>query len=190
MLETPDTRGLKNAAMAKFGDDSNLYAEFEMVPLLDEFKSAELGRPFYNDVEIVTIFSPGNNKSTFKDKVNAVYKQRFPMAWEAYKSQNHQVHEGLSITEWPVVTKGQAMNLKAINIHTVEQLANIPDQNLDSLSLGGRELREKAKSYLAKSVDASDITRIYKEMATLKADNEALKEMLSQPSETTKSKKG
>ncbi len=179
MLETPNIpAGAKNGTMANYGSDKNLWVEFSLEPVHNEFQSDEQGHPVYDDVEFVTILTPGNNKSTFKTRVTAEYIDRFPSQYQAFKSQNEQVNEGLPLTEWPVLTKAQALNMKGMKIFTVEQLANLPDNAIDALPLGGRGLRDKAISYLARAIDASEITKIHSELAKLRADNAALKEQI------------
>lgn len=184
MLESPTiAANARNGTMASYGNDNNTFAEFDRVPMLNDFKTAELGYPYYDDVEVVRVMTPGNNKSTFIDRISNEWIRRFPKEYDAYQSKNEVVHDGLALTEWPVINKAQALNLKSMKIFTVEQLAAVSDINLESLGLGARDLREKAKAYLSRAVDASEITKLFSEMAKLKADNEALREMLSQPAQ-------
>lgn len=195
MLESPSiAANAKNGTMASYGNDTMVYAEFELEAVLDQFKSDETGIPHYHDVEMITILTPGNNKNTFRDKVNPLYIQRFPKQYAAFKSQNEMAHDGLPLTEWPVVTKAQALNLKSAKIFTVEQLSEILDQNLDVLGLGGRDLRDKAKAYLDRSVGAKEITQLFARVNKLEAESAAKDELIAQlkgeKNETLKLKKG
>lgn len=186
MLETPQIApNAKNGTMATYGDDKNSHAIFSQEAVLNDFRSNEEGHPSYDNVIMLEIMTPGA-KTTFKtvvkdEEAGHPYSDRFPNQWKQFKAQQEQVSEGMPLTEWPVINKAQALNLKANGIHTVEQLASVIDQNLGILGLGGRELRDKAKTYINRAIDASEITKIHAELAVLRADNAAMKEMLSTP---------
>jgi len=92
---------------------------------------------------------------------------------------------GTPITEWPVVSKSQALNLKAMSIHTVEALAEVSDNALNWL--GARELREKARSYLAAAAGGAALSQAQAENAALRADIEALKAQFADLAESNKS---
>lgn len=178
----------KNGTMAQYGDDSQVHVEFTLEAVLDQFKMDETGVPVYHDVEMITIWTPGK-RDTHKDKVNEFYKKRFKEQYEAFKAGREPSHDGLPLTEWPVITKSQALNLRNSKIFTVEQLADIIDPNLDSIGLGGRELRDKAKAYLDRAVGAKEITKVFAELEKLKADNLALHEMLEIKNDSKKTLK-
>lgn len=173
------------------GDDSNNYVEFEQVAVKNEAKSAAVGHPVFDDVDFIKIMFPGDKTKVVFKKVNEEYKQRYPKQWAAYKAQELQVQEGFPINEWPVLTKAEAANLKANGIHTVEQLANIPDTAL-GVMLGARTYREKARATLSKAADGKAVLAMQAENETLKADIEALKQQvkeLANPKTTEKDKK-
>ena len=190
MLESPTLQKTgPNSYAASYGSDKNLYVEFSQEARLNEFRTQEEGKPVYDDIDMITIMTAGS-KTTFKNKVKMEDDangpsdpHRFPAQWAAYKDQKEQIPNGLPLSEWPGVTKAHALNLRGSKIFTVEQLAGIPDQDLNSLGLGGRDLREKAKSYLARSVDVGEISRLIARIDALEIDNKALKEKLAEKSE-------
>lgn len=192
MLESPRAMpgNVRNGTMASYGDDSQVHVEFTLEAVLDQFKMDESGIPTYHDVEMITIWTPGK-RDTHKDKVNEFYKKRFKVQYDDFKAGREPSHDGLPLTEWPVLTKAAALNLRNSKIFTVEQLADVVDTNLDSLGLGGRELRDKAKAYLERGVGSKEITKVFAELEKLKADNAALHEMLelkTDPKKTLKLK--
>ena len=64
--------------------------------------------------------------------------------------------------------------MKALRIHTLEQLAAVPDSALNMM--GGRELRDKAQKFLSASTgDHAVVTKLEAENATLRTDIEFLK---------------
>ena len=182
MFDTPSNinASTKNGTMAQYGNDALIYAEFSHEAVLDQFATDETGMPVYRDVEMVTIITPGNNKSTFVHKATPEYQHRFKTQWEHFKAGTEAQHDGLPLTEWPLVTKAQALNLRNSKIFTVEQLAAIIDQNIDILGLGGRDLRDKAKAYLDRAVGAAEISKLFARVNKLEADNLAKEEQIKQ----------
>lgn len=176
-------RGSQVVGMAVHGNDSGLYVEFESVAVQHPFKSQEAGRPIFEDVDFITIFFPGDNT---KKVVRPVKKdddesgpsdcKRFPVQWAAYQQKTAQVHEGMPVTEWPPLTKAQAQEFKAMNIHTVEQLADLPDSALTWL--GARQTRDQAKVWVERSKGSAVDSKLLAENASLKARISALEEQM------------
>ena len=162
------------------GDDSKLFVEFKMEPVYQGKASEDEGRPIYKDVPYIEINFPGDRtKKVYRpvkmedDHQGPSDPRRFPRQWEAFKEQRAQVQEGTPIEQWPPLTRSQAMELKAIHIHTVEQLAGISDANLTWL--GARELRDKAKAWLDQAASGKEVLRLQTENKQLLADMEAMK---------------
>lgn len=175
------------------GDDNGLIVEFSLEPVLDKQKTKEEGREIYRDVEFITIRIVGDTKTEVKRKVDydgSANKpsdlQRFPRQWQAFKNKNLVVNEGTPINEWGAVGKALSMELKAMNIHTVEQLAAVSDGNLKWM--GARELREKAKAWLAATKDNAAILKAEDENAALRREIEALKNQMAGFAKATKGK--
>ncbi len=76
------------------------------------------------------------------------------------------------------MTKSEAMEFKALNIHTVEQLAGLPDTALNWL--GGRQRRDQAQKWLSASKDGAIVSQMSSELAKRDADNIALKNQLAE----------
>lgn len=182
-----------------YGDDKGLYVEFDTIPELQEFASEQAGRPIHKDIEIVKIYKPGVNQPTVrKVQLQTVGRvpsdaDRWPAAYQAFKNKTVVVHEGTALEAWAPLTKSDVMNFKSVNIHTVEQLAEVPDTALNGLGLGGRTIRDKAIAYLASSGGKNAaVMKLTKDNETLRADIEILKNQIAQfgQEETDKQKKG
>ncbi len=150
----------------------------------------EKGQPVYKDVDYIAIMTAGN-KTTVKRRVKTVSDaagpsdmERFPQQWAAYKANKEQIPNGIPLSEWPAITKAHVLNLRHFKIFTVEQVAEIPDQGLDIIGLGGRALRDSAKAYLSRSVDVSEITRLVARIQALETDNAMLKEQSASRGDT------
>ncbi len=112
------------------------------------FKSLQAGHPVFDDVEKVEIIIPGQNQSIAHAIVNEGHRQRWPQQYAAFKAGLTPAHDGSPLEEWPPLSPAQVANLKALNIHTVEQLAGVSDGDLSRLGMGSRELRDKAGAWL------------------------------------------
>lgn len=173
------------------GDDSRLYVEFENRPVHQEFQSEEEGRPIYKDVPYINIMFPGDKTKQICRPVKLVDDMsgpsdptRFPRQWALFQEQKEQVQTGTPVSEWGPVTRSQAMELKGMHIHTVEQLAGLADGALNWM--GSRELREKAKTWLENAKGGAEALRLQHENEILRADMDALKVQMRELVEATK----
>jgi len=167
-----------NSYDVSYGDDSSVYAEFEQVAVKNEFKSAQEGRPVFDDRVFLRILFPGDKTKVVFRPVKEEDKLRFSKQWAAFEKQEEQVATGTPITEWAPLTKGEAMSLKAMNVMTVEMLAALPDTALTWL--GGRVYRDKAITWLANAKNGAEALKLKAENDTLKADVEALKAQIQE----------
>lgn len=169
-----------NNVYVSHGTDAGLFVTFSIEAMHNEKKSAAEGRPIYEDKEFITIQTPGDTKSIIKRPVrhqpHGSYPSdpdRFPRQWQAFKNQQSQVAVGTPVTEWAMITKSDAMALKALNIHTVEALAEIGENSLTWM--GARKLREMAQGWLAQAKDGSTVTKLLSEVEALKRELEGYK---------------
>lgn len=154
------------------GSDANVVAEFFMDAVLQEYESSQAGHPVYRDVAFVRLSFPGDRTKTFVGLATEEHQQRFPRQWEAFVRQGIQAHEGVPLSEWPVLAKSEVLGLKAANIHTVEQLAALPDSALSGM--GWRLLRNKAVAWLENAKDGSAVTKLLQQIEELKAHIQTL----------------
>ena len=168
------------------GDDKGLFVEFEKLPVHQEFDSEQAGRPIFKEVDYVTIHFPGDATKRVcrpvklkSDASTPSDPERFPRQWERYQRLELQVQDGTPLEQWPMLNRADARSYKAINIHTVEALAAVSDQNLDSLGHGGRLIRDKAVAWLAAAKSGGDISRLVSENATLRTELDQMKGQIS-----------
>lgn len=159
------------------GDDAKLYVEFTLEAVHQPALSEQEGRPIYKDVPHIRIHFPGDRtKQIFRpvryedDYLGPADPRRFPHQWAQFSAQQEQVQTGTPVEQWGPLTKSEAMMLKGIHIHTVEQLAGVSDSNLSWL--GARQLRDKAVAWLAQADGGKEVIR-------LEAENELLKQDLA-----------
>ena len=131
------------------GDRDITRPRFYMRPVLQELKSAQAGRPIYEDREYVEITVPGNRGSVHDTPVKEEHRRRWPALYRAFKDGQEAPSEGTPLAEWPAVTRSQVEELAHFHVRTVEQLAGLPDDALGRVvAMGGYALREKAQRFL------------------------------------------
>lgn len=131
------------------GSDKECYVEIYKNPVYQEVESREKGRPIYLDVDFISIQFPGDKTKKVVRPINDDDKMRFGAHWKQFVETGVVSQVGTPLEEWPQVTRSQALELKGLGIHTVEQLANIGDNLLGFL--GAREYREQARAYIEKA---------------------------------------
>jgi hypothetical protein len=174
-LATPQIHaGPGNSYFVTHGQDADLYVEFSNEPVHMSAESARQGRPVFKDVPHITILFPGDKTKKVVRPVrmtpdeSAPYApdpERFPRQWAQFKNNDEQTQSGMPIDQWPPLTKSQVLELKAMKIFTVEQLAAVTDNGLDTLGLGARELRGLAKSWLDSAQGNKELSRLNSELA-------------------------
>jgi hypothetical protein len=184
-LASPQIIQKGNNFHVQHGTDAGLFVQFYMEALKDEEATVKEGRPIFVDREFIKIIPVGDKNTVVCRPVrltwegnNAPDNERWPQQYAAFKNQQIQVNEGTPLEHWSPLTKSQVMSLKAVNVHTVEQLAAVSDGNLHNLGMGARELREKAIFFINSSKDASFSMAAQKEIEELKKQVEALKNQL------------
>lgn len=182
---TPEVIQQGNNYHVKHGDDSSLYVKFDTETIIDEEKSIEAGRTVYVDREYVKIIPVGDKHTVIcrpirLEETNGVPPDnlRWPVQYNAFKNQQVQPQEGTPLEHWAPLTKSQVMNFKAVNVHTVEHLANVSDQNLNNLGMGARKFRDMAIKFIEDAKKGASSLKAQKEIDDLKTQVEALKNQL------------
>lgn len=162
------------------GDDSALHVTFKREAKQNAAKSKLAGRPIFDEFDYIEIIVPGG-KTKVIEKVQEHHKMRFPRHWDLYQQQlkgkTGEALIGTPLDQWPAISLSQVYELRALNIHTVDQLAHLTDQGIQAIGLGGRELKAKAAAYLAQASNNSEVE-------TLAAENLHLAEEVERLSKT------
>lgn len=169
--------GFGGESPAKYAGDNRLHVTFKRIPILNPRKSTDAGRAIYDEVDYITIYTPGSQLSVIEAPVSERdYAVRFRDRYEAWKKNQAEAITGTPLESWPHLFNkiGLVAELKYMNVHTVEQLANLADVYLQKL-MGGNELRAKAAEWLNQNFGAdAQMKKMEDEMAALKAQLAAL----------------
>ncbi len=171
--------------------DAVLVATFRNMANPNPSRSAAEGRPIFDDVEVCEVRVPGSRNWTSYpahshshwridqftgEQVSITYAERFAHQYRQFQAQTQQTKSGTPLDFAPFLTEGQRASLKAQNIYTVEQLANVDGQELKNLGPYGREQKNRADEYLAAARENAPTTQLQAELEALRAKNMALAE--------------
>lgn len=166
MNATPTGRRMKG--------DEGLHIRFFVQAVESELKSKLEGRPIYDDTEFIEIRIPGDDKTIINNLATDEYRQRFPDEYAAFKSGIKETTSGTPLEHWAAVSKSQVAQLKHVGISSVEQLANVSDDNAQKF-MGGYVLRDNARTFLKTVEDTALVQKQEAAIAELKAEIEELK---------------
>lgn len=154
---------------------------FGLAPILDDRKTAAEGREIYRDVEFIKIAIPGDRASLLFQPATDQHKKRFPNAWKEFQARasGTQVKEGLPVTHWAPISKATALNLMAINVNTVEELAVVHDNLVDRIPGEGRRLRDLAKAFVEQAKDNAAIVKATNEKREMHDQIKALQAQIA-----------
>jgi len=171
-----------------------LHVEFFVDAVEDRGASKKAGRSIFKEVEFVRIRFPGDNKRAPQFRaheragMNAetgmeeTWAERYPKHYAAFKEDAEYIGDGAPIGSLPGLSVAKVKEFKAVNIHTVQALAGLPDAQIRKLGMGTRDMVEKAKAWLGGS-EADTVAAQSAEIADLKAQVAAL-QAASEPQET------
>ena len=175
--------------MPAYSLDKKLYVNFYVRADLNSFKSAQEGRPIFDEVDYIRIIIPGDKNSILDTQVSEEHKHRFEKQYERFKKNQEQAVSGTPLEVWPQMTVGQVAELKAMNVHTVEQLADMPDQLAQKI-MGNHSLRAKAKLFLDAAAGEAGNTKMIAELEQRDNQIKLLQEQMQQLMKATAAKVG
>lgn len=148
---------INEAGFGAVGDDSKVWAEFRMHPVVDAVASKEAGRMIKKDVPYIKIIQPGESRlSVYDQPATDEDVARFPRQWQAFKAGQDQGVQGSPLSLLFPDNPAVVDNLKTIGIRTIEQLGECNDTAIQNIGMGGRQWVEKAKAYLAAADKGKD----------------------------------
>jgi hypothetical protein len=172
------------------GEIRHLHIEFFIEPAQNIKKSEAEGRPIFDDSEFVRIKFVGDPKKELvapahdkfmRDRETGAwisYAEAYSRHYEVFKTGQAALGEGTPIEELPFITAAKRAELKALNIHTAEGLAQLDGTNLQRLGMYGRDLKNKAQVYIDDAKAKAPVAHLAAENAALRERMEALEEML------------
>lgn len=171
------------------------YLEFSRRAIEDRAASMAAGHYVARDVDFVSIQRPGSRDvheeevATYFEKYrNKVRGKQAPASWLQMFESNYSLwKQGLEIPlvgsplrGWPLLSPSQLENLLRAKVRTVEELAALPESELQHLGFGIVTLRLKAQEWLLagseKGVQVEKLAHLARENSELKAALQKLAE--------------
>lgn len=154
--------------------DAALVVKFYSRAVHQPFRSTQEGRPIYEDVDYIQIFTPGNQLNIIDTPVRVEHKARFPQQWAHYQAgKGTGMEVGTPVNQWPFLSAAQAEEFRALKFFTVEQLSNASDLQLQNLGMvGGMNpmmIRDRAKAFLGLAAGNAPTEKLAQENSELKA---------------------
>jgi hypothetical protein len=157
--------------------DSRLQVRFYRKPVHQEQESMDAGRPIYKEFDFVHICVAGDTLTEIDTFALQQHKTRFPIQWANYMNRlgaNDEEVVGTPVAEWPLVTKSQAEELRAMKFHTVESIASASDLQLQRMGMAAGmspyAFRDKAKAFLNLATNSAETDKRESEINALKEE--------------------
>jgi len=176
---------------ARPNDGKNL-ARFEWAAEKNENASAQQGRPVHERILRAVVVSPGMKNSETSilierqrlDGTTKIYEthiENTPGLRDAYDQfRKNQAPElsGTPLETWPALDVARIADLKALHIHTLEQLAALSDAGLAKLGMGARELQKLARARLEEAKGGAPLEEAYRRIGELESELAALRNQM------------
>lgn len=154
--------------------DSSMLCIFYKRAVHNAVKSAQAGRPMYEDMDYVRIQQPGETTQVVDRPAQQADKQRWPHQWQAYAAGKDQVAEGTPLgLLFPRHPSAVAM-LQAIGIMTVEHLANASATAIAAIGMHGQDYVNYAQKYIHGASSGAAFHQMQMELENTKRQNERL----------------
>lgn len=158
------------------GDDQMLCIFYKRA-VHNAIKSAQEGRPIYEDLDYVRIQAPGETTQVVDRPTQQTDKQRWPAQWQAYAAGKDQVAEGTPLgLLFPRHPSAVAM-LQAIGIMTVEHLANASATAIGAIGMHGQDYVNYAQKYINGATSGAAFHQMQFELEQAKRENARLSKL-------------
>lgn len=168
-------------------EDRPNYVQFETRAVENKSETLKQGHYVGRDVDFVMVTTPGG-RDVYESKAEPWFEKKeqqarngrldpdhlsyYKRAYKKWREGKEIPLEGTPIRGWGAVSPSQEKTILMAGIRTIEDLAKSNDEALRRLGMGGRDLVNKAKSWLN---SVSDHGKVAMENAALKKENENLK---------------
>lgn len=173
------------------GDTRHLFIEFFLDAVENQNKSRKEGRPVYDEREFVRIkfvgdpkrihVAPAHEKFWRDPSTNTwvSYAERYHKHYDAFKTGEAVKGSGTPLEELHFINVAKRAELKALNIHTAEALAQMDGAALARVGMYGRSLKTQAQAYLDSAAKTAPFSKLAEENAALVARIQALEAQMA-----------
>jgi hypothetical protein len=159
------------------GADARLQVRFYKRAVKQDQESLDAGRDIYKEFDFVHICVAGDTLTEIDTYALNSHKTRFPIHWAQYQNRVGADDEevvGTPVSEWPLVSKSQAEELRALKFKTVESVAGASDAQLQRMGMAAGmspyAFRDKAKAFLNLATNAAETDKREQELNALREE--------------------
>lgn len=165
------------------GGDRNQFCVFYNKSVPDPAKSIEAGRPINMDQVFVRVHPPGERLNIVDRPARGDDAKRWPTQWHAFQQNRQQTPEGTPIDILYPESPSVGANLRANNVFTVEQCAELSFHAIETIGMGAQRWVNDAKKFIefaSKGVTASAMRKELEDRdREIKVLRDAVEEMRS-----------
>lgn len=130
----------------------------------------------FKAVEFVKVLTPGDPKAVADHKVTDALRDIYRPQYEMWRKGMEATPTGTPLEMWPGITPEQILDLKYVNIFTIEQLVECADSNLHRIPMG-RTLKTQATNWLKAFKDTGHVEQQRKENESLRNQMKSMEDM-------------
>lgn len=160
----------------KFGDDSAQVVIFYTRSVFNAAKSQAKGARFYENEVWVKMHPPGERLNVIDRPVTDVDKIKYQRQWSLFLQNKTQVPDGTPIDLLFPNSPATADSLKAFNIHTIQQCANLSSHALQTIGMGAQDWMNMAKQYLDSASSGTAFLKMRSELDQQKQENRLVRQ--------------
>jgi hypothetical protein len=169
----------RTVGMVNF-QDRNTHAIFYWDKMHNAAKSREHGRPWYDNVVMVRIGNPGERLNIVIRPATQGDKQRFALQWAQFQQQKEQRPEGTPLNCLFPENPAMIGNFEGAGVYTVEQLAGLSGNAIETLGMGTQGYVNQAQQYLANAEKGIRNSQLRKMQEDHEREVNALKHQLEE----------
>ena len=181
MQPVPDDTGYWEifAAEQQNGGRDDCIPHFYMRAVRNPARSEERGRPVFDEIAYVRVLVPGDRNSVVDRRVSDADRARWPDRWAAFEARRERP-TGTPIEHWPYLTVAGVAELKALEVLTVEQIADADEALRQRIGENAAALAARARQFLQPQTETetalrAEIARLKRETGRLESDNARLR---------------
>ena len=160
------------------GGDRGMVCMFYNRAVHNPAKSAENGRPYYEDKVYVRIHPPGERLNIVDREMRQDDARRWPQQWSQFKANKQQQPEGTPIDLLYPDQPSIAAMLRGSGVLTIEQCAALSAEAIDTIGMGSQRYVNAAAKYLEAANKGVHATQMRHELEQRDREIKVLKQQL------------
>jgi nucleotidyltransferase/DNA polymerase involved in DNA repair len=144
--------------------DSQLHVTFYRHAELNSWRTKEEGRKIFEEHLYIRILAPANRLNVIERKASDEDRARFQKQFLSFVEKGESLQQGTPLDQLPTISPSQVLELKALKVDTVEQLAGMADTTVQLLGTGGQELKQRANRFLTRAASNETLSEQVREL--------------------------